>query len=79
MKDRIDMAFEIKKLGVQSVPINVLNPIPGTPFESNAAQSEKSLLFMTILYRLILPKTEIRFAGGRNKLGTQQKLHSKME
>ncbi len=74
MKDRIDMAFEIKKLGVQSVPINVLNPIPGTPFESNAAQSEKSLLFMTILYRLILPKTEIRFAGGRNKLGTSAKV-----
>lgn len=69
MKDRIDMAYEIKKLGVQSVPINVLNPIPGTPFEKNAAQSEKSLLFMTILFRLILPKAEIRFAGGRNKLG----------
>jgi len=69
MKDRIDMAFEIKKLGVQSVPINVLNPIPGTPFEKNAPQSEKSLLFMTTLYRLILPKAEIRFAGGRNKLG----------
>ncbi len=73
MKDRIDMAFEFKKLEVNSIPINVLNPIPGTPFEKNAPQSQESLLFMTVLYRWIMPKTEIRFAGGRVKLGESAK------
>jgi len=73
MKDRVDMAYEFKKLNVNSIPINVLNPIPGTPFEKNAPQSEKSLLFMTVLYRWIMPKTEIRFAGGRIKLGQSAK------
>lgn len=73
MKDRIDMAYEFKKLNVNSIPINVLNPIPGTPFEAIAPQSEKSLLFMTVLYRWIMPKTEIRFAGGRIKLGESAK------
>lgn len=73
LKDRIDMAYEFKKLGVDSTPINVLNPIPGTPFEKNAPQSERSLLFMTVLFRWIMPKTEIRFAGGRIKLGESAK------
>ncbi len=73
LKDRIDMAYEFKKMGVNSIPINVLNPIPGTPFEKNAPQSERSLLFMTVLYRWIMPKTEIRFAGGRIKLGESAK------
>jgi len=34
MEQRIKMAFEIRELGVKSVPINVLNPIKGTPFEN---------------------------------------------
>ena len=34
-EDRIDMFFDIYNLGIKSVPINVLNPIKGTPFENN--------------------------------------------
>jgi len=74
MKDRIDMAFEFKKLNVNSIPINILNPIPGTPFENNEEQNIDDLLFMTVLYRWIMPKTEIRFAGGRMKLGENSKV-----
>ncbi len=74
MKDRIDMAYEFKALDVNSIPINILNPIPGTPFEKNQPQSEEHLLFMTVLYRWIMPKVEIRFAGGRMKLGEKSKI-----
>lgn len=35
MEDRIDMAFEVRNLGVSSMPVNMLNPIKGTPYENN--------------------------------------------
>ena len=35
VEDRIDLALEVRKLGVKSMPVNLLNPIPGTPYEHN--------------------------------------------
>lgn len=68
-EDRIDLANEIRELNVQSVPINVLTSIPGTPLE-NAVQISKEEILRTIaVFRFIMPSQTIRCAAGRRKLG----------
>lgn len=64
-KDRVDLAFTLRDLRVDSVPLNFLNPIPGTPMEGAAPLPPMELLKIISLYRLILPRQEIRVCGGR--------------
>lgn len=72
--DRIKMAFELKSLGVFSVPINILTPILGTPLEDMEGVEPMELVKTMAVYRFILPKTYLRYAGGRVKLGELQNL-----
>jgi len=65
MEDRIDLALTVRKLGVKSVPVNVLNPISGTPFENNPKLSDEEIHRTVAIFRLILPDASIRLAGGR--------------
>ena len=65
MEDRIDMALELRALNVDSVPVNRLNPIPGTPYEHNEPVSDEDMQRIVAIYRFILPKLFIRLAGGR--------------
>ena len=71
-EDRIKMAFELQNLGVFSVPINILMPIPGTPLENNTPLEPREILKMMAIYRFILPEAYLRYAGGRIKLGELQ-------
>lgn len=64
-EDRVDMAFSLKELGIKSVPINMLNPIAGTPYENNQKLTEEDMRRITAIYRFILPDASIRLAGGR--------------
>lgn len=66
--DRIDFAFELAELGVDSVPVNILNPIKGTPLENTPLISEEEIIRTIAVWRFILPRTAIRFAGGRMRL-----------
>jgi len=68
-EDRIDMALTLRELGIKSVPVNMLNPIPGTPFEHNEKLSADEMRRIVAVYRFILPKASIRLAGGRGLLG----------
>lgn len=68
MEDRIDMALELRFLGINSVPVNILNPIAGTPYEHNKRLSDTEIQRIIALYRFILPKAFIRLAGGRGLL-----------
>lgn len=68
MEDRIDMAFELRALGIRSVPLNVLNPIAGTPFAKNRPLTDEEILRTVAIYRFILPEAAIRLAGGRGLL-----------
>ena len=64
-EDRIDMAFALKEIRVDSVPINFLTPIAGTPMGSREMLSPLEALKIIAIYRLILPECEIRVCGGR--------------
>jgi biotin synthase len=63
--DVIDLAVSLRELGVRSVPVNFLIPIPGTPFADRSALDPRYCLRVLCLYRFILPSQEIRIAGGR--------------
>jgi biotin synthase len=73
-EDRIDMAFALKDIGVDSVPINFLRPIKGTPLENSELLNPVEALKIIAIYRLILPECEIRVCGGRPV--TLRDLHS---
>ena len=68
LEDRIDMAFDLRELGVKSIPINVLVPIKGTPLEGVTPITEQEVLKTIAIYRFIHPDAKIRLAGGRNQL-----------
>ncbi|MDV0440863.1 biotin synthase BioB [Methanorbis furvi] len=66
--DRIDMALELRGLGIKSVPINILHPIPGTPLENAKPLGLFDARKIVSLYRFLLPDAKIRIAGGRGLL-----------
>ena len=63
--DRIDMAFTLKELGVDSVPLNVLVPIKGTPFEQMPTISPIDAVKTVAIFRIILGGATIKIAAGR--------------
>jgi biotin synthase len=69
-EDRISLALTLKELGVDSVPINVLLPLPGTPMVGMAPLGVSEILRSLALFRLILPEMPIRLAAGRESVLT---------
>lgn len=74
MEQRIDFAFELAELDVDSVPINILNPIKGTPLQNVAPISEEEIARTVAVFRFVLPDKSIRFAGGRLRLSKKMML-----
>ena len=64
-EDRCDLAFELRAIGANVVPVNILNPIPGTPFAKNDPLPVLEILKTIACFRFILPRQEIMVAGGR--------------
>ncbi len=67
-EDRVDFAIMLRDMGVDSVPMNILNPIKGTPLEGTPLIDEEEIVRCAAVWRMILPKQVIRFAGGRGRL-----------
>ncbi len=71
MADRIDMALEVRRQGVHSVPVNLLSPIPGTPLEHAEKLPYDEFVRTIALFRFLLPDSAIRLAGGRSLMPDQ--------
>lgn len=61
----VEMAYALRELDADSIPVNFLNSIPGTPLENNRELNPHKCLKVLALMRLICPSKEIRVAGGR--------------
>ena len=73
IEDRIDMALSLRDLGIESIPVNMLNPIPGTPMEKYESLTVKEMQRIIAVDRFILPKAFIRLAGGRGMMDDKGK------
>ncbi len=62
MEDRIDLAITLRELQIKSVPVNMLNPIPGTPYENNPRLTEEDMCRIVAIFRFLLPDAFIRLA-----------------
>ncbi len=67
MEHRIEMALTLRDLAVDSVPINMLNAIPGTPLQDVEPLTPIEILLTVALYRFILPDKDIKLCGGKEK------------
>jgi biotin synthase len=65
MEQRVELACELRSLGVKSVPLNILTPIKGTALENAVPLSDEEILTAIAMFRFVLPDAFIRFAGGR--------------
>jgi biotin synthase len=71
--DILDLAYATRRLEIDSVPVNFLNPIAGTPLEGTHQLTPEKCLKVACLFRLLNPRSEVRAAGGRElNLGERQ-------
>lgn len=71
-EQRLELAFELRELGILSIPLNILTPIANTPFEKVPPLTLAEILTCVAMFRFINPQSVIRIAGGRNILGENQ-------
>jgi len=73
--DVVRMAFALRDLGVESIPINFLNPVEGTPLAGARQLNPRYCLKVLAMFRFANPDRELRIAGGRElHLGSLQAL-----
>ncbi len=73
-EDRLDMAVSLAELGIDSIPINALMPIKGTPLENEPRLTEDEILRTIAFFRYINPEANIRLAAGRALLSNDGEL-----
>ncbi|MCX5828177.1 MAG: biotin synthase BioB [Deltaproteobacteria bacterium] len=67
MSHRIELALTLRELAVDSVPINILTPIKGTPLGGRPPLPPLEILITIALFRFLLPDRDIRLCGGKEK------------
>ena len=66
-EDRVDLALTYRSLEVDSIPLNFLMPIPGTPLENAPGVKPLEALKIIAMFRFTNPKAELRLCGGREQ------------
>ncbi len=73
-EQRVEFAFDLKEISPDSIPINILSPIKGTPLEGVELISDEDILRTIAVFRFVHPRVELRFAGGRLRLSEDVKI-----
>ena len=72
VEQRIEMALELSEIQPDSIPINILMPIPETPFENYFDKiDEENILRTLAVFKIANPKSVLRFCGGRMRLSEE--------
>lgn len=71
LRDRLLLAGEAYETGARSIPVNILNPIPGTALQDTPSLSEDEIIRSVALMRFMAPDAVMRFAGGRARLSRE--------
>jgi len=71
LRQRLEMAEEAREAGAVSIPVNLLNPIKGTPLEGTPLIGEREVTLTVALMRMVAPALTLRFAGGRMRLSRE--------
>lgn len=76
MAQRVEFALFLRQVDPVSIPLNVLQPIPGTPLEGMAPLTSGEMLRTVGIFRMIHPRTVLRFAGGRGLISPDTQLRA---
>lgn len=72
IEQRVEMAMELAEIEPNSIPINILMPIPETPFENYHDKiDEENVLRTMAIFKIANPKSVVRFCGGRMRLSQE--------
>lgn len=75
-EQRVEFALTLREARPESIPVNILCPIPGTPLENAAPLTETEILDTLAVMRFVHPTAQIRFAGGRTKMSRDTQLRA---
>lgn len=73
---RIELAIALREVRPESIPINILSPVKGTPLSDTASIDDEEILLTVAVFRFLHPGAELRFAGGRGRLSREVQLEA---